>query len=301
MSFNTEDFMKQFQGKVLFEEPLKKHTRFGVGGPIDVLFSPKNLEDLSLFLTKLPSDQPLYILGSGSNLLIRDFGIRGFMLKLDAPFFKRIEINDTKLTAYAGCPNILLKKELISNGLTGLEFLCSIPGTIGGTIKTNAGCFGSSVSDVLISATIITRNGKIKQISNSDFHFGYRTSKFSKDDIILSVTFQCQKEAPEKILQTIQEQAEYRKQHQPINIKTAGSTFKNPEGESAWKLIKESGANVLNIGDASVSDKHCNFLVNKGNATAEDIEKLGELIIDRVQTKKGITLEWEIEILGEKK
>lgn len=301
MDFDVKVFMQEFKGKVLFHEPLSKYTHLGVGGPVDVMFSPHNLYELELFLKKLPFDQPFYVLGGGSNLLIRDGGIKGFMIKLDAPFFKKIEIKDTQLTAYAGCPNSLLKKALISNGLSGLEFLCSIPGTIGGTIKTNAGCFGSSVSDVLISATVMNRNGEMQKLSNSDFNFAYRSAKFPDNTIVIAVTFQCRKETPEKILQTINEQYEYRKQHQPIGIKTGGSTFKNPTGESAWKLIKETGSDFLRVGDASVSEKHCNFLINNGTATAEDIEKLGEAIIEKVKKTKNITLEWEIERLGQAK
>ena len=301
MNFDPINFMKEFKGKVLFDEPLSKHTRFGVGGPVDVMFSPRDIDELSRFLKKLPSDQKLYIVGAGSNLLVRDNGIRGFMLKLDSPFFKKIEIKETLLTAYSGCLNASLKKELVQNALSGIEFLCSIPGTIGGTIKTNAGCYGKSVSDVLIKATAINRKGEIKELSNSDFHFSYRHAELENDLFILSVTFKCQKEDPQKILQTLQEQHNYRKAHQPMKARTAGSTFKNPTDLSAWKLIKESGAEHLHIGGASVSEKHCNFLINNGTATAEDIEKLGEAIIRKVQSKKNITLEWEIERLGQTK
>ncbi len=301
MSFDAKTFMQDFKGKVLFQEPLSKHTRFGVGGPVDVMFSPCDINELSLFLKKLPSDQPLYILGAGSNLLVRDGGIQGFMVKLDSPFFKQIKIKETELTAYAGCPNVKLKKELIENGLSGLEFLCSIPGTIGGTLKTNAGCYGKSVSDVLIKATVMNRKGEITELSNADFHFSYRNADLKKDWIILSVTFQCQKEDPNQILQTLQEQHEYRKAHQPMKARTAGSTFKNPAGMSAWQLIKQSGADLLHVGGAQVSDKHCNFLINNGSATAEDLETLGENIIKAVKKTKNITLEWEVERLGQKK
>jgi UDP-N-acetylmuramate dehydrogenase len=194
-----------------------------------------------------------------------------------------------------------MKKALIDNGIGGLEFICSVPGKIGGLLRTNAGCFKKNVSDVFVRAHIMNDWGEIYEVEADDFNFSYRSSMFPDNWIILDVTLHGVKTAPEEIKKTLEEQLEYRKAHQPINKKTAGSTFKNPEGLAAWKLIDEAGCRGLKVGDAEVSDMHCNFLINKGNATAEDIEKLGEMIVEQVKEKTAITLEWEVRRMGVKK
>ena len=194
-----------------------------------------------------------------------------------------------------------LKKTLVENGIGGLEFVCSVPGRIGGLLRTNAGCFGKSISDVFVKAHIMNEWGRIYETTAEDFNFSYRSSMFPEDWIILDVTLKGVKAEPQEIKNTMDEQQRYRMEHQPINKKTAGSTFKNPEGLQAWKLIKEAGCAGLKVGGAEVSDKHCNFLINRGTATAEDIEELGELIIEKVKEKTAITLEWEVRRMGVKK
>ena len=300
MRIDVEKFLAQLKGRVLYNEPLSKHTWFGTGGPADVFFIPRDTQDLSFFLKNRPHDMPYYILGGGSNLLVRDGGIRGFVIKLEAPSFKKLEFQNGLLKCGAGYLNMLLKKFLIEHELGGLEFLCSIPGTIGGSIKSNAGCFSSCVSDVLISAELMDEHGCIKTFKNKDFEFSYRHCKWPENHIILSVLFQTQTSNAQTIQKLIDEQKAYREQRQPIHEKTAGSTFKNPQGLNAWQLIKEAGCGNLQIGGAKVSEKHANFLINTGTATSHDIETLGLEIVERVKNKTGITLEFEIQIVGQK-
>ena len=300
MNTELKNFFSYFNGKVLFDEPLKKHTWLGVGGSAEIMFSPYDSDELSCFLKHKPENLPVYILGGGSNLLVRDGGIKGVVIKLDAPYFKQMDLENGSVKCFAGCTNASLKSFLIKNSLSGLEFLCSVPGTIGGSVKSNAGCFGSSVADVLISADLMDDKGNIKTFMAQDFHFAYRHSEIPAHYIILSVLLKTHQESPENIQKILSEQALYRKIHQPTGVQTAGSTFKNPPNAKAWELIKEAGCDTLKIGGAKVSDKHCNFLINTGTATAEDFEMLGHSIIEKVKEKTGITLEWEIQIVGQK-
>lgn len=290
--------LPKVKGKYLNNVNLSKHTWFGVGGPAEVMYIPADENDLSYFLKNCPKNIPTFVIGGGSNLLVRDGGIPGVVIKLDSPAFKKITINGSQITCGAGLKNIELKKHLISNELGGLEFLCSIPGVIGGSVKTNAGCFGKEVKDVISSAQIINGNGEIKTIDVKDLELDYRTSCFPEDWIILSITFNAVKDSKENIEKTLAEHKAYRQANQPYNQKTAGSTFKNPQGLRAWELIKKSGCDSLVVGGAKVSDKHCNFLINTGNATAKDIETLGENIISQVRQKTYITLEWEVKRVG---
>jgi UDP-N-acetylmuramate dehydrogenase len=289
------------RGTYLEKEKLAKYTWFGVGGPAEVLFLPKDIEDLKNFLLLKPRAVPVTIIGGGSNLLVRDGGIPGVVIKLDAPDFAKTEFNGNEITVGAGMRNTDLKKQLISHGIGGLEFICSVPGRIGGLIRTNAGCFNRSVSEVLIKAHVMNEWGEIYEVGAEDFNFTYRSSMFPENWIIIDVTLKGIEAKPEEIQKILDEQLEYRKAHQPINKKTAGSTFKNPEGLAAWKLINDAGCKGLKVGGAEVSDMHCNFLINNGKATAEDIENLGEMIIEKVKEKTSITLEWEVRRMGVKK
>ena len=293
--------LSNLKGSLTFDEPLKKHTWLGVGGPAEVMFCPQDAQDLSFFLKNRPKDLPFYILGGGSNLLIRDGGIKGVVIKLNSPYFKQIYLEGDALRCFSGCPNTSLKNFLIENARSDLEFLCSIPGTIGGSVKSNAGCFGSSVSDVLISADLMDGKGNIKTLTYPDFHFAYRHCEIPSEHIVLSALFKTGSNTPENIKKTLDEQALYRKTHQPVGVQTAGSTFKNPPEAKAWELIKKAGCDTLQIGGAKVSDKHCNFLINTGTATAEDFEVLGNTIVEKVRKKTGITLEWEVQIMGQKR
>lgn len=301
MNTEVQNFLAHLRGKVLFNEPLSKHTWLGVGGPAEIMFSPLDEKDLSFFLKNKPENLPFYMLGGGSNLLVRDGGIKGVVIKLDSPYFKQIYLENGSIKCFGGSLNASLKNFLIKNSLSGLEFLCSVPGTIGGAIKSNAGCFGSSLSDILISADLMDDKGNIKTFACNDFNFSYRHSEIPPFHIVLSVLLKTGKDTPENIQKIIREQALYRKTHQPTGVRTAGSTFKNLPNAKAWELIKQAGCDTLEIGGAKVSDKHCNFLINTGMATAEDFEVLGNIIVKKVKEKTGQTLEWEVQITGQKK
>lgn len=292
------DILPEVRGKYQKNVNLNKYTWFGVGGPAEVMYHPEDAEDLSCFLRNKPYNLPVCIIGGGSNLLIRDGGIPGVVIKLDSPCFRKISLNDHLITCGAGVKNSELKKIMLDNQLGGLEFLCSIPGVIGGSVKTNAGCFGSEMKNIIVSARIIDGLGEIKEIGVDDLILSYRSSFFPDDWIILSLTLRGEKSTAEAIKHKLEEQRAYRMKNQPYNAKTGGSTFKNPEGLKAWELIKKSGCAELKVGGAKVSDIHCNFLINTGNATARDIETLGETIIQRVKQSTSITLEWEIKRLG---
>jgi len=298
---NLIEILPAVRGKYIENVKLSKHTWFGVGGPAEVLFVPEDVDDLKSFLIRKPEAVPVTVIGGGSNLLVRDGGIPGVVIKLDSPAFSRVSFNGEEVTIGAGLKNTDLKKKLIGHGIGGLEFICSIPGCIGGLIRTNAGCFKRSTSEALIKAHIMNEWGEVCEVEADDFHFSYRSSMFPENWIILDATLKGYKEKPEEIKKVMDEQLAYRKSHQPINQKTAGSTFKNPDGLAAWKLIDEAGCKGLTVGGAAVSDMHCNFLINKGSATADDLEQLGELIVARVKEKKAITLEWEVRRMGVKK
>ena len=289
------------KGSLKSYEPLSQHTWFGVGGPAEVMYFPQDAEDLQFFMKNRPYNLPIFIIGSGSNLLVRDGGIPGVVIKLKNKYFRQWQLQDGSIKCGAGMKNNELKKIMLDNNLGGLEFLVSIPGCLGGAIKTNAGCFGRELKDVLISAEVINENGKKLEVGADDFNLGYRCSFFPEDWIVISMTLKVKSQDAQITAQIIEDQKNYRLKNQPVNTKTAGSTFKNPDGMRAWELIKNTKSNLLKFNDAEVSDKHCNFLINKGNATAKDIEDLGEAIIKQVKESTGITLEWEIKRVGVKK
>lgn len=292
------NLLPEVRGKYLCDVPMSKHTWFAVGGPAEVMYYPEDDEDLGFFLKTKPYNLPVVVIGGGSNLLVRDGGVPGVVIKLDSKYYKSWTLGDNEITCGAGMRNADLKKILLENRLGGLEFLCSIPGHLGGSIKTNAGCFGKEIKDVLIRATIVDGAGNLREIPAEDLMLSYRNSFFPDDWIITSLTLKTEVGNPVEILKIMDEHKNYRMKAQPHNEKTAGSTFKNPEGLRAWELIKKAGCADLKIGGAKVSEKHCNFLINKGNATAQDIETLGETIVQKVKETTSITLEWEIKRLG---
>lgn len=294
------EILPKVKGKYTFNEPLAKHCWFGVGGPAEVMYYPKDNDDLCFFMKNRPYNLPVFLIGCGSNLLIRDGGIPGVVIKLNSQFYRQWSIKDNSITCGAGLKNSELKKIMLDNQLGGLEFLTSIPGSLGGSIRSNAGCFGKEIKDVLISATVINEEGKEINVSLEDFNLSYRCSFFPEDWIITSLTLKIFPQKPEETLRILEEQKAYRLKSQPIKSKTAGSTFKNPEGLRAWELIKKTGSNLLKVGGAEVSPIHCNFLINTGKATAQDIEDLGEKIIQNVKKETSITLEWEVKRVGVK-
>ena len=292
------DTLPKVRGTYLKNVPLSKHTWFGVGGDAEVMYIPKDIDDLAYFMKMRPHNVPLCIIGGGSNILVRDGGLPGVVIKLDSPFFCQTKVEENSLFCYAGVRNVELKKILLANERGGLEFLCSIPGVIGGSVKTNAGCFGRCVKDVIARATIVNGRGEKETVTVDDLMLSYRSSLFPDDWIITSITFRAAKDKKENIARILEEQRQYRIANQPYNEKTAGSTFKNPEGLKAWELIKKSGCCGMSVNGAKVSEKHCNFLINTGKATANDIETLGEDIINRVKEKTSIVLEWEVKRMG---
>lgn len=297
MSSNIDD-LPDVRGVYKFSEPLKKYTWLGVGGKAEILFEPQDEDDLQYFIQHKPQDMPIFILGGGSNLLVRDGGIAGVVIKLKNANFAQWRVVEDKFICGAGLINFNLKKILPANCLGGLEFLCSIPGTIGGAFRSNAGCFGSELSQVLECARVMDGCGKIFNVDAADFHFAYRHSEFPTDWIILEACFKIVHKSETEISAQILQNDEYRRTHQPQGIKTAGSTFKNPPQQAAWKLIKAAGGDHMVVGGAHMSAQHCNFLQNDGDATAEDIEKLGNQIIEAVKKQSGIELEWEIKRVG---
>lgn len=292
------ELLPEVKGRYLPDEALNKYTWFGVGGPAEVLFSPKDNNDLRHFMLQKPYNLPIFVIGGGSNLLVRDGGIPGVVIRLDNKSYRTWKLEENRLICGAGLKNSELKKIMVDNQIGGLEFLVSIPGTLGGAVKTNAGCFGKELKDVLLSAVVVNNEGEELEVSADDFNLGYRCSYFPEEWIITSLVLKVQPQKAEEVLKVVEEQKNYRLKSQPHNVKTAGSTFKNPEGLRAWELIKKSGCDKLKVRDAEVSSVHCNFLVNAGKATAKDIEDLGNKIVEKVKKETSIVLEWEVKRVG---
>lgn len=298
------DRLPSVMGKLERDAILSKYTWFRTGGPADVLFRPENLEDLQSFLANCPKDVPLTFIGVGSNMIIRDGGIEGVVIKLGKAFSK-IEIKDDVLVAKAGAMDVTVASEAQKAGLAGLEFLRGIPGTIGGTVKMNGGAYGNEVSQQLVSSTIINREGEVHTKPLSELGFSYRKSKLKEGELVVEAQFKCTRDEPEVIKSRMDEIMAVREDTQPLRTQTGGSTFKNPNegssgGRKAWQLIDEAGCRGLTLGGAQVSEKHCNFLINTGSATSQDIEGLGEKVRRIILDKTGVFLEWEIRRVGRK-
>lgn len=273
-------------------------TWFNVGGPADVLFKPSDVEDLSHFIKENSRNKPYMVLGVGSNLLVRDGGIRGVVIRLGKGFAD-IFHDDNQLIVGAGALDINVSKYCIENSIGGLEFLSGIPGVIGAAVAMNAGAYGKDISNCLIKAEAIDESGDLITINNEDFGFKYRGNSLASNLIYTKVYFQVKPGKKEEIEDKINQIQQQREASQPIKSKTGGSTFKNPLGDKkAWQLIDEAGCRGLRIGDAVMSEKHCNFLINLGNATATEIEDLGEMVRQKVFDRSGVMLEWEIKIIG---
>jgi UDP-N-acetylmuramate dehydrogenase len=283
-----------------YRKNAKLKTWFDVGGPAEIMFRPADLADLQDFLKNCPQEIPVQILGAGSNVIIADEGIKGVVIKLSGEFAKiSHEENFIKAGAAALCGNVALSCKNFA--LTGLEFFSGIPGSIGGAIAMNAGCYGSDVAQNLISATALDRDGNLHELSNSDFGFFYRGSKISQNFFFIEGLFKAEKSTSETVAKKIAELNEQREKAQPIRAKTGGSTFKNPPLEKtekkAWQLIDEAGCRGKIIGGAQISEKHCNFMINRGQARAQDLIDLGNEVKKSVKEKSGIDLAWEIKIL----
>jgi UDP-N-acetylmuramate dehydrogenase len=296
------------RGRLEFDAPLGPYTGFGVGGPADLLFIPKDTEDLSNVLKTLSNHEPrtanhdITILGGGFNVLIRDGGIRGLVI-LTTEMRSKIKIEGDRIVSPAGARAIFLSNVAADNGIGGFEFLCGIPGTVGGAVMGNAGAYDANITGIgglVESVEAVDFSGNIHTLSNEDMNFSYRSSRPPKNLILTSVTMRGHIADKDEIRKTMDEMTQQRLSKQPTGVRTCGSMFKNPEGTAAGKLIDESGWKGRKLNGAGMSEKHANFMVNYGGATAEDIESLGNAIHDDVLKKFGIDLEWEIKRLGKK-
>ena len=289
--------LPQVRGSLRADVPLARYTWFRVGGPADILFVPADSADLIEFLGGCPADIPISVIGVGSNLLVRDGGVRGVVIRLGRNF-ARINIEEDCVIAGAGALDIKLARLGARAGIGGLEFLSGVPGTVGGAVRMNAGAYGAEVADILISATVVSRDGNYAKVSKRDLSLRYRGSCLPKDSIVVEASFHGESRLTENILSRIKEIDETRRTSQPVRDRTGGSTFANPSDRAAWELIEEAGCRGLRVGNAMVSPKHCNFLVNIGGATSSDIENLGEELRRRVREQSGVHLQWEIQRIG---
>jgi len=291
----------KISGKILFDENLSKYSWFNLGGPAKVVFKPKNLNELSNFLKNIKGFDKIKILGAGSNTLIRDEGFDGIIIKFGKTFSHISLFDDKTLIAGSSALDKNVSNFAFENSISGFEFLSCIPGTIGGGIRMNSGCYDEDISKILISVQVMDLEGKMKVIYSSDIKFSYRGCNLDKDLIFISATFKGKKNNKNKILKKINNLIKKKRDDQPSKIKTCGSTFKNHDNGKAWKLIKDSGCVGMKIGDAHISEKHCNFFVNSGNARSSDLEELIHKVQDKVFNKTGIKLELELQIIGKKK
>jgi UDP-N-acetylmuramate dehydrogenase len=290
--------MPSLRGRLLANQSLAELTWFRVGGPTQVLFTPVDEDDLAYFLQHLPQEISVYVVGVGSNLIVRDGGIEGVVIRLAPRGFGETSVSGDVVTAGAAALDKRVAETAASANLAGLEFYFGIPGTIGGALRMNAGANGAETRDVLLEATGIDRKGNRHSFSNAEMKFVYRNSGVDPSIIFTAARFAGTPAAPEAIRARMNEVQAHRENAQPIREKTGGSTFKNPPGNSAWKLIDAAGCRGLTLGGAQVSDMHCNFLINTGNATGHDIEALGETVRERVKQNSGIELHWEIKRIG---
>jgi len=290
--------MPDLRGRLLANESLAPLTWFRVGGPAQVLFTPSDENDLAYFLKNLPQELPVYVVGVGSNLIVRDGGMPGIVVRLSPRGFGETAVQGDIVVAGAAALDRRVAETAAGANLAGLEFYFGIPGTIGGALRMNAGANGAETKDVLVEATGIDRNGTVHTFSNADMKFVYRNSGVDPSIVFTSARFRGVAAAPDAIRARMEEVQRHRETAQPIREKTGGSTFKNPPGNSAWKLIDAAGCRGLRVGGAQVSEMHCNFLINTGNATGHDIETLGETVRNRVKETSGIELHWEIKRIG---
>lgn len=287
------------RGRLTANAPLAPYTWFRVGGPAQALFAPADEADLALFLAALPADVPLTILGLGSNMIVRDGGVPGLVVRLAGRAFGEIEILEgDRVRAGAAAPDMKVARAAAEAGIDGLAFYRGIPGSIGGALRMNAGAHGGETTDVLVEARGVDRQGNIRTFTHADMGFSYRHSTAPDDVIFTSALFQGRPGKPEEIIAEMERITAAREATQPIREKTGGSTFKNPKPHSAWKVIDAAGCRGLRMGGAQVSEMHCNFLINTGEATAADIEGLGEEVRRRVREHSGVDLHWEIRRIG---
>jgi UDP-N-acetylmuramate dehydrogenase len=290
--------MPELRGRLAVNVPLADLTWFRVGGPAQALFTPADEADLAYFLTHLPPELPVFVIGLGSNLLVRSGGVPGIVIRLGRGFSAIAIEPGQRMRVGAAVPDVKLARAAAAAGIAGLSFYRGVPGSIGGALRMNAGAHGSETRNVLIAARAVDRRGSIHSLPVATMHLSYRHSGLPDDFIFSEALLQGAPGVPEEIMQQMDEVAVYREAKQPIKERTGGSTFKNPPGCSAWELIDRAGCRGLRVGGAKVSELHCNFLINDRNASAEDLERLGETVRARVRITCGVDLQWEIVRLG---
>lgn len=290
--------MPQVRGRLLANQPLAELTWFRVGGPAQVLFMPEDEGDLAYFLQNLPADNPVTAIGLGSNLIVRDGGVPGVVVRLGRGFNEVAVEAGNRLRAGTAVPDVKVARAAQEASIAGLAFYRGIPGAIGGALRMNGGAYGRETKDVLVEARAVDRAGKVHVLSNADMHYTYRHCGAPEDVIFTQALFQGAAGDPATIAAEMDKITEAREATQPIKSRTGGSTFKNPPGQKAWQLIDAAGCRGLIVGKAQVSELHCNFLINLGAASAADIENLGETVRERVKASSGVTLEWEIKRIG---
>ena len=288
----------QCQGKLTVEAPLAPLVWFKSGGHAEWLFEPKDIADLQAFLRELEPTIPVMALGLGSNLVVRDGGVSGVVVRLGKAFANVCKVDDVTLDCGGGASGILVSSNARDSSIAGLEFLRSIPGTVGGFVRMNGGAYGAEVKDFLIDCDVVMRDGELVTLSLADLHYSYRHSELPDGAIVVAARFRGKLGDPESIQAEMDRIGASREASQPLRSKTGGSTFKNPDGHKAWALIDAAGCRGLQIGGAQVSEKHTNFLLNLGDATSAEIEELGEEVRRRVMANSGIELQWEIQRVG---
>ena len=290
--------LPDLRGRLLAKAALADITWFRVGGPAEVLYTPADEADLAYFLEHAPADLPVLLMGLGSNLLVRDGGVPGVVIRLGRGFSQVVAEPNHRVRAGTAVPDVKVARAAADAGISGLAFYRGIPGSIGGALRMNAGAHGRETKDCLIEARAVDRQGNIHVLSLADMQFTYRHCGIPEDWIFTEALYRGTAGEPAAILKEMNEVAEYREKHQPIKERTGGSTFKNPPGDSAWKLVDAAGLRGLRVGGAKVSEMHCNFLINDRGASGEDVERLGETVRARVKAHSGVSLQWEIVRLG---
>jgi UDP-N-acetylmuramate dehydrogenase len=290
--------LPELRGRLTSGAALADLTWFRVGGPAEILYSPADEADLAYFMRRTPSNVPVTVIGLGSNLLVRDGGIAGVVIRLGRGFGE-IKLEDrSRLRVGAAVPDVKVARAAADAGIAGLSFYRGIPGCVGGALRMNGGAHGRETKEVVVEARAVDRNGEVHVLKVAELRYEYRHCGAPEDFIFTEALFQGEPGEPAEILAEMEDIAAYREEVQPIKSRTGGSTFKNPPGKKAWQLIDAAGCRGLMVGDAKVSEMHCNFLINEGKATGADLEELGETVRARVKETSGVELEWEIKRLG---
>ena len=296
----TTALLSPVRGKITPDAPLAPLVWFKSGGAAEWLFEPKDVADLQDFLRDLDPATPVMALGLGSNLIVRDGGVRGVVIRLGKAFATVEQVDATTLRCGGGASGILVSSKARDAGIAGVEFLRSIPGTVGGFVRMNGGAYGRETADILVECEVVLRSGELRTLAVDGLGYSYRHSDLPEGAVVVSATFRGQPGEPADIQIEMDRIAASREASQPLRSKTGGSTFKNPDGDKAWRLVDAAGCRGLTRGGAQVSEKHTNFLINTGDATSADIEGLGDDVRARVKAACGVELEWEIQRVGER-